>query len=109
MFENGNDFQEENLRRKKDKKISKHFDIFINGEKFRIVNYFIKFENHGERKGEFVHLISKFNIMISEKENVKILIIENETEIEIIGDWAFTSWNIGNYNVGYWINHITKQ
>ncbi|MBG6188426.1 hypothetical protein [Flavobacterium sp. CAN_S2] len=108
MFENDNDFQEENLRRKKDKKISKHFDIFIEDEKFKIVNYFIKFENRGERKGEYLQLISKFNIIISKKEDVKILISGNKTEIEIIGDWAFTSWNVGNYNVGYWIKEFKK-
>ena len=104
MFEKDEDFQEKNIRRKQDKKLSKHFDISINDEKLKIVNYFFKVENHGERKGNYIQLISKFNILIPEKTNVKILLVENETEIEIIGDWRSTVYGNGIYEVSYWIN-----
>jgi hypothetical protein len=109
MIEDEDDFQEKNIRKKQDKKLSKHFDIFINDEKFKILNYLFKVENLGDRKGNCIQLISKFDIRHSQRENVKIVIIEGENKIEIDGDWAFTTWNVGNYCVGYWIKNMIKK
>lgn len=109
MIENEDDFQEKNIRQKQDKKLSKHFDIFINDEKVKILNYLFKVENIGVRKGDYIQLISKFNIQTSDRENVKIIIIEGENKIEIHGDWAYASWNVGNHCVAYWINNMIKK
>ena len=109
MIEKNEDFQEKNIRRKQDKNLSKHFDVYINDKKFKVANYLFKVENRGERKGEYIQLISKFDIQIPERENVKIVLMENETEIEIIGDWAFAHWGNGNYCVAYWINETKRK
>jgi hypothetical protein len=108
MKENDDDFQEKNIRKKQDKKLAKHFDIYINNQKFKVINYLFK-ENRGDRTGKYIHLISKFDIQISQTQNVKIVIFENQTRIEINGDWAFASWGVGNYNVGYWINNLVRE
>ena len=108
-MEDENDFQEKHIRKEQNKKLSKHFDILINGQKFKIVNYLFKTESKGDRKGEYIRLLSKFDIIISERENVKIEIYDGENVIKIIGDWASTSWKVGNYSVEYWINDLTKD
>ena len=41
--------------------------------------------------------------------SIKILLVENEKEIEIIGDWVFAHWGNGNYCVAYWINEINRK
>ena len=109
MVENEEDFREKDKRKKQDKKLSKHFDVLINDKKFKVLNYLLKVENHGNRKGDYIQFISKFDIQTSQRENVKIIIIEDENKIEIDGDWAFASWSVGNYCVGYWINNMIKK
>jgi hypothetical protein len=109
MLESEDDFQEKNIRKKQDKKLSKHFDIFINDEKFKVLNYLFKVENHGAQKGNYIQLISKFDIQHPQRENVKIVIIEGENKIEIDGDWAFAYWSVGNYCIAYWIKNMSKK
>lgn len=109
MIESEKEDKENFIRKKQDKKIAKHFDIYINGVRFKVVKYLFKTESKGKRTGNYIEFISKFNIIIAERENVKIEILEGETRIEIFGDWAFASWNVGNYNVGYWINDLNKK
>jgi hypothetical protein len=50
------DIQEENIRRNKDKKLSKHFDILINGQTYKIINFIIKESNSRFIKGKVIKL-----------------------------------------------------
>ena len=63
MFNEDEDFQEKNIRKKQDKKLSKHFDIYINGEKTKIINFLFKDFEHFERKGKIIQLISKSDFL----------------------------------------------
>jgi hypothetical protein len=104
MFEKDEDFQEKNIRKKQDRKLSKHFDIYVNGEKTKIVNFLFKDFEHFERKGKIIQLISKYNLNISERENVKIHIEHKKSEIDIVGDWCVAAYGNGIFEVSYWIN-----
>ena len=99
---------EKHIRKKQDKKLSKHFDIRLNGQQFKIIKYLIKDKVSNERQGKVIQLLSKFNIMIDETKNVKIEITTDTDKLEIIADWASGHWSTGNYNVAYWINKCKK-
>lgn len=109
MFENDEDFIEENINKKKAKKVSKHFEILINGRKTKIANFQIKDYKHLERTGKIIQLISKFSIGISQRENVKLEINKDGKVIEIVGDWCFEWSNVGQHCVGYWISKIDEK
>ena len=109
MLEKDDDANEERIRRKKDKKIAKHFTILLNGEKYRIVSYQIKNENINDRAGKLIQLISKFDIMIVERKNVKLEIQNSDKNLEILGDWAYGWWSAGKYCNAYWINELYEK
>ena len=99
---------EENIRKKKDKKLSKHFEILLNNQKFKIVNFIFKEKETAKRKGKTIQLISKIDIQIEQRKNVKIEINQNEKNYKIDGDWASAHWGIGQSNVEYWINEMIE-
>lgn len=109
MFKNNNEENEQNIRRKKDKKLSKHFDITINNQKYKIVNFLFKENKTDDREGKTIQLISKLNIQISERKNVKIEIKQDGKLLEVNGDWHFEWWGIGHNYVEYWINQIDEK
>ncbi len=109
MFEIENENNEENIRRKKDKKISKHFDILINNEKHKIIKFLFKDNITIEREGKVIQLISKFNIQIADRVNVKIVIEQKGETFEIIGDCRVAWWGVGQCYVEYWINEMKKK
>jgi hypothetical protein len=97
------DIQEENIRRKKNKKISKHFDILINDQTYKIVNFIIKETKNKFRQGKTIKLISKFKITNSDMKDVRIEIKHDDKEYNILADWAGASYRIGENIVKYWI------
>lgn len=109
MFEKDENENEKNIRRKKDKKLSKHFDILINDQKYKIINFLFKESKSVERQGKTIQLISKLDIQISERKNVNIKINQNGKNYQIIGDWHLAWWGIGQNYVEYWINEINEN
>ena len=99
---------EENIRKKKDKKLSKHFEILLNNQKFKIVNFIFKEKETAKRKGKTIQLISKIDIQIEQRKNVTIEIIHNDKSYQIDGDWASAHWGIGQSYVEYWINEMIE-
>ena len=100
---------EENIRKKKDKKLSKHFEILLNNQKFKIVKLIFKEKETAKRKGKTIQLISKIDKQILERTNVKIEINQNDKSYKIDGDWASAHWGIGKSYVEYWINEIVEN
>ena len=109
MLEDQDEVNEERIRRKKEKKIAKHFYIQINDNRAKIINFIIKEKQHLRRKGKVIRLISKYNINIAERQNVRININNENKSIDIIGDWCAASWGLGEYIVEYWINEIEEK
>lgn len=106
MFENEEDFIEENINKKKNKKVSKHFEILMNGRKTKILNFLIKDYKHLDRTGKIIQLISKFNITLSQRNNVKLEISKDGEMIEIVGDWCVEWYGVGQHYIVYWINEM---
>ena len=109
MLDNIDDINDEKINRRKDKKLSKHFDILINDIKIKIVNFLIKDKNYLNREGKVIRLISKYNININDRKNVRIKINHNNKSIDIVGDWCSASWGLGQYIVEYWIIEIDEN
>lgn len=109
MIEDQDDINEEAINRKKDKILTKHFEILINDKRRKIINYIIKEKIHLERKGKIIRLISKYNLTITERDNVRIEINHRDKSISILGDWCVAYGGLGQYNVEYWINEIEEK
>ncbi len=109
MFENDEDSIEENINKKKGKKVSKHFEILINGRKIKIANFQIKDYKNSERSGKIIKLISKFKILDSQRKNVKLEIKNEGKFIELVGDFYCSVTDAGIYTVYYWINKIDEK
>jgi len=56
MLDFDKDFVDENIRKKKDRKLSKHFDILLNNTKVKIVNFIIKDNVDLDRNGKIIRL-----------------------------------------------------
>lgn len=97
---------ENEIRKKKSKKLSKHFNILVNGEKTKILNYLIKDFKNDYDCGQVIELISKIKfktIKREDRENV-IIIIENDKEKIIIeGKAKSGSYSVGNYLMSFLI------
>jgi hypothetical protein len=109
MIEDPDDINEEAISRKKDKVLTKHFEILINDNRIKIINYIIKEKIHLERKGKIIRLISKYNLSITDRENVRIKINHRHKSISILGDWCVAYGGLGQYTIEYWINEIEEK
>lgn len=102
------DIREENIRRRKDKKLSKHFDILINGQTYKIVNFIIKESNSRFIKGKIIKLISKYRINLDEKD-VRIEINHNGKSYNILADYICAHYCVGENIIEYLIKHKTNK
>lgn len=100
------DISEENISRKKEKTLSKHFDILIDGKKVKVVNYIIKNYKKGNEAGQVIELISKYKLNMEFKKKVKINISEKNESIEIDGYLETAHYGPGNFHVTYWITFL---
>lgn len=93
--------EEETIRKKKDKKLGKHFDGMINDQKIKLLNYRIKKYETRFESIEVIELISKVKFDGLAEKNALIWIKKGDQTIKILGDWKY-AWNgPGNYGVAY--------
>lgn len=100
---------EESIRKKKDKKLKKSFDITINGKKVKIVNFIFKLKKNLDREGRVIRLISKHDIYSKESKNITIKINRDNKVIIIVGEWCSFSMNVGCQIAEYWVNEYIEE
>ncbi|GEM_PF-2220048 len=99
---------EEEIRKKKDKKRSRYFNILVNGKKVAILNYRIKNFKDSEEEGQVIELISQFKL---EKVNYGESFLQIETDeehLEITGRWKYGPHGPGNYQSAYFIDTLIR-
>lgn len=100
---------EDNIRRKKDKKSNKHFDILINGKKIKILNYQIRDIQTPLGNEKVIEFISQQKFDKADTGLVKIRIETVIEKVEILGEWKF-GWNgPGNHGMAYRIKEINQS
>ncbi len=91
---------DENIAKKKDKTLSKHFTILVNGEKQKILNYKIKLERN-DNKVRTLELISKFKFASNLNTDKPIyVVIDKGEKLNFEGSFSFGAIAIGNYSLG---------
>ena len=91
---------DENIAKKKNKTLSKHYTIFVNGEKQKILNYKIK-TTRNDKNVKTLELISKFKFANNLNTDKPIfVIIEKEEKLNFEGTFLFGTDAIGNYSLG---------
>ena len=103
------DNNKDNIRRKKEKKFSKHFDILINDKKVKILNYKIKDYTTAYENGRVIEFISQLQFDKADHGEVDIKIVTNTEKLAIKGLWKF-GWNgPGNYGIAYLIKELDNE
>jgi len=95
---------DKNINRSKNRKLSKHYDILINGKKVKILNYRIKVYKDSVVNGRIIELISKLKFDKTDSGNVVIEIDKPNEKLTISGIWKFGWDEPGNHGVAYLIN-----
>ncbi|NVO04182.1 MAG: hypothetical protein HXX09_15925 [Bacteroidetes bacterium] len=103
------DSNEENIRSKKDKKLSKHFDILINDKKVKILNYQFKDYKTSTESGQVIEFISQMKFDKAEKGEVIIKINTLKEELTINGKWKIAWDGPGSHGTSYLIKKIIKE
>jgi hypothetical protein len=83
------DDSNKNIRRNKDKKLSKHYDILINGKKVKILNYRIKNYKDSSVSGRVIELISQLKFDKAGSSDVIIEIDAPNEKLTVAGTWKF--------------------
>ncbi|MFV0330497.1 MAG: hypothetical protein ACK5KL_11875 [Dysgonomonas sp.] len=99
---------EEKINKKKEKKLSKHFDILINNRKVKILNYQIKDYKTSLEDGKSLILISKFQFDRADRgeDYADIEIITEKEKLVIKGEWKSAWSSSGNYGMTYLIKEL---
>jgi hypothetical protein len=89
---------DEDIARKKKKKVSKHYTILVNGEKQKILNYKIRpaFKNKEER---ILELISKFKFANISPDYITTVIIDKDEKLIFEGTYYCAVLSLGNYQL----------
>ena len=91
---------DENIAKKKDKTLSKHFTFLVNGEKQKILNYKINLARN-DNEINILELISKFNFASNLNTDKPIFVVINKDEkLNFEGTFSFRSIAIGNNSLG---------
>jgi len=99
---------ESKIVNKKARKIAKHFTIFINGKKIKIINYrFKKYKDQFET-GQIVELVSKIKFPAL-PESAIIEIDRDGRRIQIQGKWKCGFHEPGNYIESFVVNEINDN
>lgn len=95
-------------RRNKDKKLSKHYDILINGKNVKILNYRIKNYKDSSVSGRVIELISQLKFDKADSGDVIIEIDAPNEKLTVSGTWKFGWDEPGNHGVAYLINEVKR-
>ena len=91
---------DENIAKKKDKTISKHYTILVNGNKQKILNYKIR-PALNDNNVKILELISKFKFATNLNTDKTIsVIIDKGEKLNLEGTFSFSAIAIGNYSLG---------
>lgn len=100
---------EDNIRRKKEKKFSKHIDILINDKKVKVLNYQIKDSKTISENERIIEFISQLKFDKADQGEVNITIDTNKERLTIKGVWKY-GWNgPGNYGIAYSIKELDNE
>lgn len=97
---------DKNFMQSKNRKLSRHYDILINGKKVKILNYRFKNDRDSNTNGRVIELISQLKF---DKADIGDVVIEIDTPNEkmtISGTWKFGWSGPGNHGVAYLINEV---
>ena len=95
---------DENIAKKRERTLSKHYTILVNGEKQKILNYKIRLAVD-DNNIEILELISKFKFASNLNTDKTIsVIIDEEVKLNIEGTFSFAAIAIGNYSLGIKLN-----
>ena len=95
---------DENIAKKRERTLSKHYTILVNGEKQKILNYKIRLAVD-DNNIEILELISKFKFASNLNTHKTIsVIIDEEVKLNIEGTFSFAAIAIGNYSLGIKLN-----
>ena len=89
---------EENITRKKDKTLSKHYTILMDGKKQRILNYKIS-PSSDDKEVKILRLISKFKFRKYNFDTIISIIIDKDEKLELKGIYNGAALSIGNYSL----------
>ena len=91
---------DENIAKKKERTLTKHFTILVNGEKQKILNYKIK-PGRNDSKVKTLELISKFKFATDlNTEKPIFVVIDKDENLNFEGTFSFLAIAIGNYSLG---------
>jgi hypothetical protein len=96
------------INRKKQNKIDKHFDIVANGKKVKIMNY--KITEHRDEytglMGQNIELITKIQNKILESKPIACIICKDNEELSFTGFWYKTFSQAGLFKYHYRADEI---
>ena len=91
---------DENIAKKKDKTLSKHYTILVNGNKQKILNYKIR-PALNDNNVRILELISKFKFAANLNTDKTIsVVIDKGEKLNLEGTLSFAAIAIGNYSLG---------
>ena len=93
--------KEDRIRKRKDKKLSKHFEGVINDVKIKFLNFRFKTHSTPEETIDVIEIISKIKFQELNKEDVLIRLKKEDLTVEINGDWKYGWSGPGEHCVAY--------
>ena len=101
--------KEDRIRKRKDKKLSKHFDGTINDVKIKFLNFRYKIHSSPVETVDVIEIISKVKFHELDREDVIIRLKKESLTVEIIGDWKYGWSGPGENCVAYSIKKKTEH
>jgi len=99
---------EERFRKRKDKKLSKHFDGVVNDVKIKILNFRFKTHKTPTETVDVIEILSKVKFHELDREDVMIRIEKEDCIVEVNGDWKYGWSGPGEHCVAYSIKKKTE-
>jgi hypothetical protein len=93
--------KEDRIRKRKDKKLTKHFEGTINDVKIKFLTFRFKTHSTPEKTTDVVEIISKVKFHELDKEDVIIKLDKESLKVEINGDWKYGWSGPGENCVAY--------
>ncbi|MGB6035452.1 MAG: hypothetical protein WBG42_04230 [Cryomorphaceae bacterium] len=101
--------KEDRIRKRKDKKLSKHFEGAINDLKIKFLNFRFKTHTTPKETIDVIEIISKIKFQELDKEGVLIRLTKEDLTVEINGDWKYGWSGPGEYCVAYSVKKKTER